>query len=164
MNINLNIIKTPIELPYKMLSLKRSTVPLRQTSFISRRLQSALSKESTSTPDAPANDSTSLKQAPNRDSTWSRSQASRSQVLNHAKFIQKDLSKQPQPYAAIDLIAKQPIRYIPDRIAVCQGQKQLGQGHPKIYINLDPKRPATCGYCGLRFAQEEFKQEIEASE
>jgi len=149
-----------------MFAAKRITTKSNIFPTISRRFQSStVSKESSSTPEAPPKDSSvPLKQAPNRETTWSRSQASRTGVLNHAKFAQKDLSKQPQPYAAIDLIAKQPIRYIPDRIAVCQGQKQLGQGHPKIYINLDPKRPATCGYCGLRFAQEEYKDDIEASE
>ena len=24
-------------------------------------------------------------------------------------------------------------------------------GHPRVYINLDPDGPQTCGYCGLRF-------------
>ncbi|CCH43356.1 NADH dehydrogenase [ubiquinone] iron-sulfur protein 6, mitochondrial [Wickerhamomyces ciferrii] len=142
--------------------ITRRSIISRPTTRLLARFQSSLSKESTSTPDA--KDSTRLQQAPNRETTWSRSQASRTEVLNHAKFIQKDLSKQPQPYAAIDLIAKQPVRYIPDRIATCAGNKQLGQGHPKIYINLDPKRPATCGYCGLRFAQEEYREEIEASD
>lgn len=147
-----------------MLAVKRAPVRA-QISAVGRRFQSSLSKESSSTPDAPPKDDpVAVQQAPNRATTWSRSQATRTEVLRHAKFLQHDLSKQPQPYAAIDLIAKQPIRYIPDRIAVCQGNKQLGQGHPKIYINLDPKRPAPCGYCGLRFAQEQFKEEIEASE
>lgn len=150
-----------------MILIKRTatgTFALRNATFAGRRFQSSISKDSSSTPDTTDTDTTPLQQAPNRNATWSRSQAERSQVVKHAKFLQKDLSKQPQPYAAIDLIAQQPVRYIPDRIAVCQGQKQLGQGHPKIYINLDPKRPAVCGYCGLRFAQEQYKEEIEASE
>ncbi|CDR44109.1 CYFA0S13e03598g1_1 [Cyberlindnera fabianii] len=105
--------------------------------------------------------STVLEQAPNRATPWSSSQAARKDVINHAKFLDRDLSLQPRPYAAIDLIAQQPVRFIDDRIAVCQGNKQHGQGHPKIYINLEPKRAHPCGYCGLRYAMDEYKNDIE---
>jgi NADH dehydrogenase (ubiquinone) Fe-S protein 6 len=81
-------------------------------------------------------------------------------VLNHPKFLQKDLSKQPQPYAAISLIAKEPVRFIDERIATCQGNKRIGQGHPRVFINLDAKKVGTCGYCGLRYAQEAYKDDI----
>ncbi|CEP23784.1 unnamed protein product [Cyberlindnera jadinii] len=101
-----------------------------------------------------------LDQAPNRASTWSHSQASRASVIKHAKFLQKDLSKQPRAPAAIELIAKEPVRFVNDRIAVCQGNKGHGQGHPKVYINLEAKRPHSCGYCGLRYAMESYKDEI----
>ncbi|ONH68071.1 Lactobacillus shifted protein [Cyberlindnera fabianii] len=93
--------------------------------------------------------STVLEQAPNRATPWSSSQAARKDVINHAKFLDRDLSLQPRPYAAIDLIAQQPVRFIDDRIAVCQVTSNHGQGHPKIYINLEPKRAHPCGY-GLR--------------
>jgi NADH dehydrogenase (ubiquinone) Fe-S protein 6 len=103
---------------------------------------------------------TALKQAPNRSTPWSDSQASRSQVLNHAKFLQKNLSEQPAPPSAMELIHQQPVRFVNDRIAVCAGNKQRGQGHPKVYINLEPKRAHSCGYCGLKYAMEGYKGEI----
>lgn len=125
-------------------------------SFIRR--QSTLTSKSTGTaiPATPV-----VQQAPNRVGTWTQSQETRSNAINHPKFLQKDLSKQPQPYAAIDLISKEPVRFINDRIAACQGNKQAGQGHPRVFINLDAKKVGTCGYCGLRYAQEAFKGDID---
>lgn len=106
-------------------------------------------------------------QAPNRAATWSPSQANKQDVIatHAARFIQRDLDKQPNPYAAIDLIAQVPIKYIHDNIAVCDGNKgNTLQGHPKVFINLDQPKANTCGYCGLRYAQEHFKPLIEAQE
>lgn len=104
-------------------------------------------------------------QAPNRDDIWSPSQAARRDVIakNPQRFVQKDLSKQPQPYAAIELIAQQPVRFLHEgNVAVCDGNKgSTLQGHPKVYINLDQPKAATCGYCGLRYAKEEFREIIE---
>lgn len=104
-------------------------------------------------------------QAPNRDDIWSPSQIERREVIakNPQRFVQKDLSKQPQPYAAIDLIAQQPVRYLHEgNTAVCDGNKgSTLQGHPKVFINLDQPKAATCGYCGLRYAKEEFREIIE---
>lgn len=104
-------------------------------------------------------------QAPNRDATWSSTQESRAKILakNAHRFIQKDLSTQPQPYAAIDLIAKQPVTYLAEgNIAVCDGNKgSTLQGHPKVYINLDQPQAGTCGYCGLRYAKEAHRHLIE---
>lgn len=106
-------------------------------------------------------------QAPNRKEAWSPTQAPRADVLakHPHRFIQKDLAKQPQPYAAIDLIAKEPVRYLHEgNIAVCDGNKgSTLQGHPKVFINLDAPKPATCGYCGLRYAKEQFREIIEKS-
>lgn len=109
-------------------------------------------------------------QAPNRDVTWSPSQEERIEVINKFphRFVQRDLEQQPRPYAAIDLIAKEPIRYLTHKegnIAVCDGNRgSTLQGHPKVFINLDQPKAATCGYCGLRYAKEEFKELIEAGE
>ncbi|SGZ57832.1 CIC11C00000002468 [Sungouiella intermedia] len=104
-------------------------------------------------------------QAPNRESIWSPSQAARRDIIskNPQRFIQKDLSKQPQPYAAIELIAQVPVKYLHEgNIAVCDGNRgSTLQGHPKVFINLDQPKPATCGYCGLRYAKEEFREIIE---
>ena len=60
-------------------------------------------------------------QAPNRAKPWTASQQSRDDAIsrNAVRFVQRDLEEQPQPYAAIDLIAKEPIRYLEhDNIAV----------------------------------------------
>ncbi|KAI5959160.1 uncharacterized protein KGF55_005503 [Candida pseudojiufengensis] len=109
-------------------------------------------------------------QAPNRDVTWSQSQEPRIDVISKFpyRFTQRDLAEQPRPYAAIDLIAKEPIRYLTHEegnIAVCDGNKgDTLQGHPKVFINLDKPKASTCGYCGLRYAKEEFKEIIEAGE
>ncbi|KAK9454556.1 hypothetical protein V1511DRAFT_502315 [Dipodascopsis uninucleata] len=91
-------------------------------------------------------------QAPNRLETWAESQQPRSQAMVGARFAQKDLSTQPRPYAAIELIAEQPIRMVESNIAVCDGGRGV-QGHPKVFINLDMDGPNTCTYCGLRFQQ-----------
>lgn len=106
----------------------------------------------------------SVLQAPNRQATWSPSQRSREDIVNDVRFVQKDLTKQPQPYSAMELIAQEPVRYLEHtNIAVCNGNKDRYQGHPKVFINLDPARPNTCGYCGLRFAQAKYKDQIEAA-
>ncbi|KAI0462132.1 hypothetical protein LJB42_004219 [Komagataella kurtzmanii] len=103
-------------------------------------------------------------QAPNRISPWSKSQKPRAEAQDNVRFAVKDLAKQPRPYAAIDLIYKQPIRYIEhDNVAVCDGNGGA-QGHPKVYINLDQNKAIPCGYCGLRFAQAAFKEDIESSQ
>ncbi|KAK6463570.1 hypothetical protein DFJ63DRAFT_125717 [Scheffersomyces coipomensis] len=109
-------------------------------------------------------------QAPNRQATWSPTQESRLNIVskNAARFVQRDLDQQPRPYAAIDLIAKEPVRYLTHEegnVAVCDGNKgNTLHGHPKVFINLDPARAHACGYCGLRYAKEEFKEVIEAQE
>lgn len=109
-------------------------------------------------------------QAPNRNVTWSPSQEERIEIISKYpyRFVQKDLEEQPRPYAAIDLIVKEPIKYLSHEqgnIAVCDGNRgSTLQGHPKVFINLDQPKAATCGYCGLRYAKEEFKELIEAGE
>lgn len=104
-------------------------------------------------------------QAPNRAETWSPTQASRGDIISKhpARFTQKDLSLQPQPYAAIELIAKEPVRYLEGSVAVCDGNKgSTLQGHPKVFINLDRPKASICGYCGLRYAKREFKELLES--
>ncbi|ODV96591.1 hypothetical protein PACTADRAFT_32095 [Pachysolen tannophilus NRRL Y-2460] len=105
-----------------------------------------------------------LQQAPNRIIPWSRSQTPRSEAMVGPRFEGRDLEKQPRPYSAMELIAKEPVRYIEDdNIAVCDGNTNA-QGHPKIFINLDPPSAHSCGYCGLRFAKLEYKDLIEGKE
>lgn len=104
-------------------------------------------------------------QAPNRAEPWTPSQIPRIDVIDKFpfRFVQRDLDKQPQPYSAMELIAKEPVRYLSHgNIAVCDGNKGTTlQGHPKVYINLDQPKPATCGYCGLRYAKELHREIIE---
>lgn len=108
-------------------------------------------------------------QSPNRTEPWAPSQESRGNILTRFayRFIQRDLAQQPRPHSAMELISKQPVRYLtPEEgnIAVCDGNKENTlQGHPKIFINLDRPQPATCGYCGLRYAKEEHKHLIEGN-
>lgn len=108
-------------------------------------------------------------QAPNRETTWSKSQESRDEIYskNAHRFIQRDLELQPRPDAAIDLIAKEPIRYLTHEeghIAVCDGNRgSTLQGHPKVFINLDKPHAVACPYCGLRYAMEKHREYIEAN-
>lgn len=127
--------------------------------------KSAIRSSSTGLTKQELNKNVSADQAPNRETTWSKTQESRLEVITKhpVRFIQRDLEKQPRPYAAIDLIAQEPVRYLKEgNIAVCDGNKGSNlQGHPKIFINLDQPKANTCGYCGLRYAKEEFKDIIE---
>lgn len=90
------------------------------------------------------------RQAPNRVGTWSKSQRPREEAMTGPRFEQTDLTKQPAPWAAIDLIAEQPIVHVSARKAVCDGGGGA-RGHPKIFINVDKPEGGKCGYCGLRF-------------
>jgi NADH dehydrogenase (ubiquinone) Fe-S protein 6 len=158
----------------------------RQIRYIPRRLYSSVSNDYTPTiPEV--KDTSNLgpadhelnKQAPNREHTWAPSQKPRSDAQTGPRFEQRDLARQPRPYAAIDLIAKEPVRYQDhSNVAVCDGGRGA-QGHPKIFINLDKPGAHACLYCksqsisplntlltfflgGLRFAKEEFREAIEA--
>lgn len=105
------------------------------------------------------------KQAPNRTETWAKSQKPRAEALSGVRIIQRDIEMQPRPYAGIELIAKEPIKYLDDHtnIAVCDGGRGV-QGHPKIFINLDKPGAHPCQYCGNRYALEKYKEGIEAGE
>ncbi|CAO3670602.1 hypothetical protein G6F70_005504 [Rhizopus microsporus] len=89
-------------------------------------------------------------QAANRATTWSENQRAKADALKGPRFEQMDLSTQPNPMAAIELIAEEPIRFVNKRIAHCDGGGGP-LGHPKVYINLDASGPQACGYCGIRF-------------
>jgi NADH dehydrogenase (ubiquinone) Fe-S protein 6 len=67
-----------------------------------------------------------------------------------ARFSVTGLQKQVNPNWAIDLIAKVPPKVVKTRKVSCDGGGGA-LGHPRVYINLDPDGPQTCGYCGLRF-------------
>lgn len=102
-----------------------------------------------------------VQQAPNRKETWAISQKPKSEAQVGPRFVQKDLSQQPKPLAAIELIAKQPIRFLDSDTAVCDGEKGSQQGHPRIYINLDKPGAHDCLYCGLRYAHEKHRKDLE---
>lgn len=114
-------------------------------------------------------DQTALKQkqAPNRKETWAPTQRPREDAMTGPRFDGIDLSTQPMPEAAIDLIAKSPVHYV-HGTAVCDGN--IGgirggvQGHPKVYINTDKPGMHVCTYCGNRYANEEYKEQIESGE
>ncbi|KAK4123330.1 NADH:ubiquinone oxidoreductase 18.4kD subunit, partial [Parathielavia appendiculata] len=100
-------------------------------------------------------------QAPNRAEVWSRSQRPRSVAMTGPRFEQTDFALQPRPYAAIDLIHQQPVRWTHDRVVACDGGGGP-TGHPKIFINTDKPEIATCGYCGLPFANEHHRKHLES--
>lgn len=104
--------------------------------------------------------SATYQQAPNRAEPWSASQRSRDEIYkNDPRFVGKDLSKQPQALAAIELIKNQPVSFVHGNIAVCHGTDFV-QGHPKVYINLDKDKIHHCGYCGAKYAREELKGKL----
>jgi len=111
-------------------------------------------------------DQTAIKesQAPNRKETWAPSQRPRADAMTGPLFDGVDLSTQPLPYAAIDLIAQTPVRYV-HHAAVCDGNvggRHGGvQGHPKVFINVDKPGIHACTYCGTRYADEHHKKDIE---
>ncbi|KAE8383759.1 zinc-finger domain-containing protein [Aspergillus bertholletiae] len=100
-------------------------------------------------------------QAPNRARTWAASQQPREKAMTGPRFEQTDMELQPQPYAAIELIHKQPVRWTKKRVVSCDGGGGP-LGHPRIYINTDKPEIATCGYCGLPFAHEQHRAYLES--
>lgn len=93
-----------------------------------------------------AND-THLQENTHREVVWSNSQQPRQRAWQGPRFEQTDFSLQPQPQPAIELIAKQPIRYETKRVISCNGGGGA-LGHPKVYINLDKAgEPNVCPYC-----------------
>ena len=60
---------------------------------------------------------------------------------------------QPRPYAAIDLIHQQPVRWTHERIVSCDGGGGP-LGHPRIFINTDKPQICWCTYCGLPFVRQ----------
>ncbi|KAJ3325926.1 hypothetical protein HDV06_002311 [Boothiomyces sp. JEL0866] len=75
--------------------------------------------------------------------------------------IQDIRASRPNPMSAQELIAQVPVKMVHGRKVSCNGGNPSfnpgggALGHPKVYINLDTGKPMTCGYCGLRFQQEE---------
>ncbi|KAI9256047.1 hypothetical protein EDC94DRAFT_216142 [Helicostylum pulchrum] len=95
-----------------------------------------------------------IQQAENRVTTWSKSQRSKVDAFSGPRFEQTDLNAQPNPMAAIELIAEEPVRFVTERVTHCDGGGG-SLGHPKIFINLDKPGPHACTYCGIRFEKPE---------
>jgi NADH dehydrogenase (ubiquinone) Fe-S protein 6 len=112
------------------------------------------------TPDGAVSADSSL-QAPNQAGVWAPSQKPRAQAMVGPRFEQTDFSLQPQPWAAIELVHKQPVRWTHDRVVACDGGGGP-EGHPRVFINTDKPEIATCGYCGLPFANEHHRHHLEA--
>ncbi|KAK6384800.1 hypothetical protein LTS17_002363 [Exophiala oligosperma] len=100
-------------------------------------------------------------QAPNRAKPWSRSQMPRELAMTGPRFEQTIIESQPAPYAAIELIHKQPVRWVDDKRVACDGGGGP-LGHPKIYINVDKPQICWCTYCGLPYAKKEHKKHLES--
>ncbi|KAK1981071.1 zinc-finger domain-containing protein [Colletotrichum cereale] len=102
-----------------------------------------------------------ITQAPNREMVWSRSQKPRAEAMTGPRFEQTDFSLQPQPYAAIELIHQEPVRWTHDRVVACDGGGGPA-GHPRIFINTDKPEISSCNYCGLPFANEHHRKHLES--
>jgi len=100
-------------------------------------------------------------QAPNRSTIWSRSQQPRDKAMTGPRFEQTIMEHQPQPYAAIELIHKQPVRWTHNRVVACDGGGGP-LGHPRIFINTDKPQVCMCTYCGLPFANEHHRKYLES--
>ncbi|KAK3110140.1 hypothetical protein LTR53_015881 [Teratosphaeriaceae sp. CCFEE 6253] len=101
-------------------------------------------------------------QAPNRKGIWSRSQKPRAEAMVGPRFEQTIMEDQPRPYAAIDLIHKQPVRWTKTRSVSCDGGGGP-LGHPRVFINVDKPQILQCNYCGLPFAHEKNRKILESS-
>ncbi|KZF20172.1 NADH-ubiquinone oxidoreductase [Xylona heveae TC161] len=100
-------------------------------------------------------------QAPNRATIWSRSQQPRDKAMVGPRFEQTVMEYQPQPYSAIELIHKQPVRWTHESVVACDGGGGP-LGHPKIFINVDKPQICWCTYCGLPFAHEHHRKLLES--
>ncbi|KAH7396451.1 NADH-ubiquinone oxidoreductase [Pyrenochaeta sp. MPI-SDFR-AT-0127] len=100
-------------------------------------------------------------QAPNRKGIWSRSQNPREVAMSGPRFEQSIMEDQPRPYAAIDLIHQQPVRWTHERTVSCDGGGGP-LGHPRIFINVDKPQICWCTYCGLPFAHEHHRAHLES--
>ncbi|CAF9913848.1 MAG: hypothetical protein GOMPHAMPRED_008042 [Gomphillus americanus] len=100
-------------------------------------------------------------QAPNRDRIWSRSQQPRERAMSGPRFEQTIMELQPRPYAAIELIHKQPVRWVKERMVSCDGGGGP-LGHPRIFINTDKPQICWCTYCGTPYANTQHRKYLES--
>ncbi|PVI04303.1 NADH-ubiquinone oxidoreductase [Periconia macrospinosa] len=100
-------------------------------------------------------------QSPNRQGIWSTSQQPREVAMRGPRFEQTIFEDQPRPYAAIELIHRQPVRWTKDRVVSCDGGGGP-LGHPKVFINVDKPQICPCEYCGLPFANEHHREYLQS--
>ncbi|KAI9368111.1 zinc-finger domain-containing protein [Aspergillus egyptiacus] len=100
-------------------------------------------------------------QAPNRKATWASSQKPREEAMSGPRFEQTIMELQPTPLAAIELIHKQPVRWVNKKVVSCDGGGGP-LGHPRIFINTDKPEIVPCGYCGLPFAHEHHRSYLKS--
>ncbi|KAK3902493.1 lactobacillus shifted protein [Staphylotrichum tortipilum] len=153
-------------LPRQPLSARAFAVSARQleaaaTSSSTTSTPASTTEQAAQAPAAAAAPTAVTTQAPNRTGIWSRSQQPRVEAMTGPRFEQTNFEQQPRPYAAIELIHKQPVRWTHDRVVACDGGGGAA-GHPKIFINTDKPEIATCGYCGLPFANEHHRHHLES--
>ncbi|CAD6505466.1 BgTH12-00957 [Blumeria graminis f. sp. triticale] len=151
----------------------RALVSLRQSCFISSqsipKSEGPLSDTSITTSqqtsplviDSKYDGNNSLTQAPNKADVWSKSQNPRSVAMSGPRFEQTIFELQPAPHSAMELIHKQPVRWSHERVVVCDGGGGP-LGHPRTFINIDKPQVCVCEYCGLPFANEHHRKQIEA--
>jgi len=82
-------------------------------------------------------------------------------AMSGPRFEQTIIEAQPAPYAAIDLIHKQPVRWVDGKGVACDGGGGP-LGHPRIFINVDKPQVCWCTYCGLPYAKKEHKKYLES--
>lgn len=101
--------------------LSRRAVPQLARS-LRRAASSAVPAKKNTTPPAQATEAVpTVQQAPNYPSTWSTSQQSRPGPGSSPRFEQTNMELQPNPLSAMGMIAKEPIRLVNGRKAVCDG-------------------------------------------
>merc|ERR1712098_814061 len=68
----------------------------------------------------------------------------------YVRFAVSGVAKQVNPQWSEKLIQEVPVIKVAKRIVSCDGGGGA-LGHPTVFINLDPKGPKACPYCGLRY-------------
>jgi NADH dehydrogenase (ubiquinone) Fe-S protein 6 len=76
---------------------------------------------------------TTQQQSPNYPSTWSTSQRPRPGFGSGPRFEQTAMDLQPNPLSAMELIAKEPIRLVHGRKAVCDGGIYMSWSSPVTF-------------------------------
>ncbi|PWN25281.1 hypothetical protein BDZ90DRAFT_234128 [Jaminaea rosea] len=141
-----------------------SSTPTPLAGFFQRPAQVPTLRDTQTTPDTTSKDTSKVayphtvpgypaEQSPNYPATWSKTQQPRDEAWKGPRFEQMNAEMQPMPLSAMAMIAKEPIRLVQGRKAMCDGGKGA-LGHPRVFINLDKAGPKACPWCGLRYEQD----------